>query len=496
MEFIELNHLGNFCHVAINPMSFCPDASGLVPRDLHLQNLTVSGIASFCKSFVAHHAEPEIQTSSGIAQFENGVLQLTTSNGITASGAGNVLHVSDLQNVTPFIVGTDASNSQFTSINAAYSAAAAVASETQPQMVLVKAGVYYETLLLTSPYVALQGLSDGRPGVVRIQGTGHIFNVPGGDPVSISGLTFVGTSGGTLFQVQQGNLRFVQCGLAQLSSTASDVALLLSGSLACDVTVETCALFTFGATGILCESTNSNLNVVRTQFVGLLQGTAQPLPFFVDIGAGAILPSPVGIRGCGVVSGSLRTQGVGNTIVCLDTFFFVVPAAFKGATNHVIQFANSSVSAANLLQNILIVANGDISTGTLIHAIQVASTAQVAASGLVMLSENILVEVGATAQLRLYNSTLLSTGPLSSPCITNAGQLSLSNNVLNSGVSNAVTLSGGTCDASANTFQVGAGGFAFDVALAAILNAGGNNVTFGGGGNTTGAGTINSFVPF
>lgn len=89
----------------------------------------------------------------------------------TFNGGGNVFQISNLDAVTPYVVGKSDNTSAFTTIQSAINAASSDgASVSSPAIVYISPGIYVENLQL-QPYIHLCGLIDGDSSAVKIEGS-------------------------------------------------------------------------------------------------------------------------------------------------------------------------------------------------------------------------------------------------------------------------------------------------------------------------------------
>jgi len=238
------------------------------PKDLALTNLVVSESVVGCNlasrraiiaALEANQIDTEFLTVNGspIVPVNLSDLKINTDSGTIspdaadavdiqglvggsgivteATGASSML-ISDLRNLTPFIVGTDPSNSEYTSIQTALDDAAVAGG-----MVIVKAGTYTENLTLPDGAV-IQGLNSTVNGSLTYSGAstvvienltvstpapGSLLTINGGGTVTTRGCNFVSTlpisvisiSAGSTFVCYDG---FINSGLGGIAGVSLD----------------------------------------------------------------------------------------------------------------------------------------------------------------------------------------------------------------------------------------------------------------------------------
>lgn len=167
----------------------------------------------------------------GIAQnifstgFPVGTTNLKGIKTFNGGGAGDVLEFQNLRDLSRYIVGTNANESQFTSIQTAINTAVADGFNTaNPTVVYILPGTYVENLTL-QPGIALAGLGvNAESSTVLIQGAAVLNPGAGTNSFSAAGVTFA-TNGAAnpAFSIQGANgisVFFNDCAFIGNSGTA------------------------------------------------------------------------------------------------------------------------------------------------------------------------------------------------------------------------------------------------------------------------------------
>lgn len=160
-----------------------------------------------------------------ITGFPVGTANLKNIKTFNGGGAGNILEMQDLGNLSRYVVGVSANESQFTSIQTAINTAVADGHDAaNPAVVYITPGTYIENLSLKSG-VFLAGLGfSGTMMTVLIQGAAVLNVPPGTNTFSAWGISF-STAGAAFpaFSLQGANnvtLNLTNCSFIGLSGTA------------------------------------------------------------------------------------------------------------------------------------------------------------------------------------------------------------------------------------------------------------------------------------
>jgi hypothetical protein len=161
---------------------------------------------------------------TGYPQTSGGVKGIKTFNGGT-----NIFQISNLDAVTPYMVGKTANTSAFSTIQSAINQAVSDGADAaSPAVVWVTPGIYTENLTL-SPFVHLTGTGSGL--AIQIEGNATYTSANNGDQWSCTNISFVSTNSSPALTLAGSAISDVNLNLVDFNSgSANGIAFQCSGS--------------------------------------------------------------------------------------------------------------------------------------------------------------------------------------------------------------------------------------------------------------------------